>query len=113
MTPLPRATSPPCRRCPKVPASVLAVKQRTGATVTPADAYEPDDRHRETVAHFLGCAAVGRFPDDDWVTRNAQFLRPLLKAAEDRPPEQSRERRPATGVQTSRVISCPITSFPG
>ncbi|QEL18319.1 hypothetical protein PX52LOC_05340 [Limnoglobus roseus] len=83
--PLPRATDPPCRRCPKVPASVLDVRQRTGGRVTPADAVEPDDRHRRAVEHYLACAAVNQFPDDDWVRDHARLIRPLARQADDRP----------------------------
>lgn len=83
--PGPRVNDPPCRRCPKVPASVVARRQRTGDRVTPADALEPGPEHRLAVEHFLECVAVGRFPRDGWVRRHAALLRPLHQHAEQRP----------------------------
>lgn len=86
-TPLPRVTDPPCRRCPKVPRSVVAERQRTGGRVTPDDAVEPGPEHRLAVAHFLEYAAVDfeDLPDDGWVRRHAALIRPLLRRVEQRP----------------------------
>lgn len=84
-TPIPRATDPPCRRCPKVPRSVVESRQRSGGRVTPADALDPGPEHRQAVEHFLECAAVERFPKDGWVRRHAAMLRPVLQRVEQEP----------------------------
>jgi hypothetical protein len=83
---IPRATDPPCRRCPKVPAAVVRVKQDRGERVVPSDAVEPDHDHRLAVKFFAECSAVGDdFPDDGWVRRCAALIRPYERAWNNRP----------------------------
>lgn len=61
----------PCWKCPKIP---------KGVEPKPENAIELSAKNWECYDHYLRCKAVGRFPDDQLVERNAG----LIRAAEDR-----------------------------
>ena len=61
----------PCWHCPKIPEDAPA---RTAAYAT-----DLTERNQAAYLHYLACKAVGRFPEDDIVRRNAR----LIRAAED------------------------------
>ena len=73
--PYPRrpGTSTPCRWCPKIPSD--AAKVRTNS-------IELDERNVRAVIHYRECRAVGAFPDDWIVRRNAAAIRGVEDAAE-------------------------------
>lgn len=56
----------PCRFCPKIPA---------GAEPRPENAIEMDEQGHQTVAFYRECRAVGEFPGDAIVRRNAAIIR--------------------------------------
>ncbi len=56
----------PCWKCPKIPDE---------APKSPAFAVEPTERSRQIIAHYHRCRAVGRFPADPLVERNAAVIR--------------------------------------
>lgn len=68
----------PCERCPKIP---------DGRPKVPAEAVEVTDQFRAALRHFEECRAVGAFPDDAWVRRNAVIFAEAF-AALDRGPMQ-------------------------
>lgn len=61
----------PCGTCPKVPALV----RKTQRKVTRADAVEMTPESAEAYRHFRRCRAVGRFPLDVIVERDAEICR--------------------------------------
>jgi len=69
LIPRPAGNQPPCRidgvGCPKG---------------TPENQTDLNDRNRQAYQHYLECRAVGSFPDDQIVRRNAA----LIRAEEDR-----------------------------
>lgn len=82
---VPRGSSrTPCYKCPKVPKSVRDARQSEGKPVTPADANEPEDWHREVVVLIRKFHAVGTFPDNPWVREWAFMVRPYILAHEQR-----------------------------
>lgn len=58
---------PPCYSCPKIP--------EHGDGARPGLAVELTDRNWEAYSHYLECKAVGSFPDDPIVRRNAAIIR--------------------------------------
>lgn len=60
---------PPCSYCPKQPISVPEWER------TPDTAVELSDKNWRAYWHHLECAAVGAFPDDDIVRRNAAVIK--------------------------------------
>lgn len=84
----PRGNTPtPCRWCPKIPASVPANQ------ATADKAVELSERNWLALIHYLKCRAVGRFPADPWVERNAMIIREEMDAA-----EQDRQDRRVLGM---------------
>ena len=78
----PKGVKTPCRWCPKIP---------PGDDPVPASAAELDEKNFAAYLHYLECKAVGNFPNDPIVRRNAA----LIRQAEDAV-EQVRQAR--TGV---------------
>jgi len=69
----PKGMPTPCHKCPKIPDEAPKSAQF---------AAELSDRNRRAYLHYLECEAVGRFPDDPIVARNAAIIRGWLRAAE-------------------------------
>ena len=63
--PRPKGTRPPCHWCPKVPPD---------APPTPASACDLSDANLRAWEHHRECAAVGAFPADAIVRRNAALI---------------------------------------
>jgi hypothetical protein len=64
----PPGTRTPCHVCAKVPDRLDGkVKRRE-------DAADLNERHRVAFRHYLRCKAVGRFPEDEIVERNAALF---------------------------------------
>lgn len=64
---------PPCSYCPKQPADV---KERDR---TPETAVELSPKNWRAYHHYTECAAVGQFPDDAVVRRNAGLIERIEK----------------------------------
>jgi len=73
---LPGRLSTPCGRCPKLPRD-MALGERTPAA---GRALGPSARSLRAIRHYLECKAVGRFPDDPIVRRNAWLLSEVERA---------------------------------
>lgn len=69
----PKGTPTPCAWCPKIP---------PGERPVPANAVELSDKSTAAYAHYLECRAVGDFPRDAIVLRNAGLIRHAEDAAE-------------------------------
>lgn len=71
--PMPRvvADSMPCRICPKIPRSSVPAGQQPG----PHHAVELTPQNLQAYWHYLECKAVGCFPADPIVRRNAALIR--------------------------------------
>lgn len=70
--PVPRGNQPtPCGSCPKIPKDV--------SVRTPAYAEELSERNLWAWQHYLRCKAVGQFPDDPIVRRNAAIMAEVEK----------------------------------
>lgn len=69
--PVPRAPGAPtpCASCPKIPMDSPAKDA--------AHAISPSDRSLQAYRHYLECEAVGHFPDDPIVCRNAGIIRAI------------------------------------
>jgi hypothetical protein len=61
----PEGAPTPCWSCPKIP---------KGAPPKPSSAVELSDKNVRAYLHYKECKAVGRFPDDPIVTRNARII---------------------------------------
>lgn len=73
----------PCRWCPKIPPDT---------SPKPENAVELSERNRRALNHYLECRAIGTFPDDPWVRRNAVVFRAIMDSvAEDRAEERENE----------------------
>lgn len=59
---------PPCNRCPKIP---------KGSPPRPESAVVLSERNLAAYWHYKQCKAVGSFPDDPIVQRNAAIIREL------------------------------------
>ena len=72
--PVPRIAdqNPPCRWCPKIP---------KGAEPVPENAEELSERNWLAYQHYLECKAVGKFPGDSMVRRNAMLIRQVEDSA--------------------------------
>lgn len=68
-SPRPAGTPTPCHKCPKIPAGEPPIR---------ANAVELSERNFAAYVHYLECRAVGQFPDDPIVRRNARILRGLF-----------------------------------
>lgn len=66
----PKGVKTPCGWCPKIP---------PGEAPKPENAIELTAKNIAAVVHYRECKAVGEFPDDAIVRRNAG----LIRAAED------------------------------
>jgi hypothetical protein len=66
----PKGVKTPCGWCPKIP---------PGEPLVPASAVELSDKNAAAYFHYVECRAVGEFPRDAIVVRNAA----LIRAAED------------------------------
>ncbi len=64
----------PCRWCPKI---------AMGDDPKPENATELSERNGRALVHYLECRAVGRFPGDAWVRRNAAVIRAVMDEAAD------------------------------
>lgn len=74
----PRGTLTPCHKCPKIPAD--APRRAWWAA-----AGELSARNRQAYRHYRECRAVGVFPDDPIVRRNAALIRRVEEAFEREP----------------------------
>lgn len=63
--PRPKGTRPPCEWCPKVP---------RGDPPRPESAQELSPKNLQALLFHRQCRAVGRFPDDAIVRRNAALV---------------------------------------
>lgn len=69
----PRGVVTPCMWCPKI---------APGDPATPAFAQELSEKNLLAYAHYLECSAVGDFPNDPIVRRNAAIIRAAIESAE-------------------------------
>lgn len=53
------------------------LRLRVCAKVSPDAGLELSERNKQAVQHYKECRAVGQFPDDDIVRRNAAIIRDL------------------------------------
>ena len=74
-----KGMEPPCRWCPKIPAGVVQI---------PRNAVELSERNAAAYMHYRRCKAVGRFPVDPIVERNAALI---LAIEEEVAAERARE----------------------
>jgi hypothetical protein len=72
----PAGVPTPCHKCARIPAGELPIRD---------NAIELSDRNWRAYEHFLECRAVGLWPDDPIVKRNARILREIHDEAERRP----------------------------
>jgi hypothetical protein len=72
--PRPVGCGTPCFQCPKVPKSAPKRDRE--------NAIEPTDKSRAALYHYQECRAVGRFPLDVIVQRNAGLIAPIERQAE-------------------------------
>ena len=63
----------PCETCPKIPRD--SIKDRHHAIEMTAES-------RQVLEHYLRCRAVGKFPDDPLVMRDAAVIRSVFDACE-------------------------------
>ena len=77
----------PCRWCPKLPADVPS------SEACPEKAVELSQRNYKCLAHYLECRAVGRFPDDAIVRRNAMVIRSVMDDIEHEKAERRQAER--------------------
>jgi hypothetical protein len=70
---------PPCHFCPKIP---------QGADPKPENAIEPSERSLLAFQHYRRCRAVGRFPTDVLVEKDAAIIRDVWDAWEQMPMSQ-------------------------
>lgn len=62
-----RGLRTPCEKCPKVPQDAPEPSARYAVELT--------ERHHATLIHYHRCRAVGQWPDDPIVARNAAAIR--------------------------------------
>lgn len=74
--PRPPGTATPCSYCPKQPADLPPQDRR------PETAVELSDQNAQAVRFTAECRAVGRFPDDAIVRRNAAVIAEAEKTAD-------------------------------
>ncbi len=72
----PRGVPTPCFKCPKIPVGMAPDRQ---------NAVELTDRNFAAYVHYLECRAVGQFPADPIVRRNARILRAIQDEADQKP----------------------------
>lgn len=72
----PLNTLPPCAYCPKQPPTVPERDR------TPLTAEDLSEKNWQAYQHYGECKAVGEFPDDDIVRRNAAIVARAEKAAD-------------------------------
>lgn len=70
----PKGTPTPCWKCPKVPEDAPAKVRE--------HAEELSDQNWLAYRHYLECRAVGRFPDDPIVRRQASLVRQVTEGWE-------------------------------
>ena len=92
-TPRESGQPPPCGSCPKVP---------RGRTPHPAHAVELTDDNYQAWVHYQRCKAVGRFPADAIVERNAGLLRTVEEQVARE--ERARSVRAMLAVVTSAAL---------
>lgn len=67
----PARSKTPCRYCPKIP---------DGKDPRPENAVEVSEKNLAAYGHYLECKAVGAFPPDPIVRRNAAVIRGVEEA---------------------------------
>jgi hypothetical protein len=80
--PRPAGTATPCGLCPKIPKPCPATGRKS----------ELSERNWQTYLHYLQCKAVGEFPPDALVRRNAGWIRMI---------EDQVQREQAAGADTA------------
>ena len=70
------ADKPPCSTCPKIP---------KGRPHVPDSAVELNSRNYKAYQHWKECRAVGQFPDDAIVRRNASVMHDLWEEFNRKP----------------------------
>ena len=90
--PVPRIPGqrPRCEWCPKVP---------VGEAPDPSNAVELSPKNSSAYRHYLECAAVGDFPPDPIVRRNAMIIRQVEKFEEECRQDESQQRGVLLGLQ--------------
>jgi hypothetical protein len=73
--PRPKGTPTPCQTCPKIPKDA-PIKDRS-------QAIDLSEKNRSAWWHYQQCKAVGQFPDDALVRRNAALIARVLKSIDD------------------------------
>ncbi len=71
--PRPKGLKPPCKWCPKI---------LPGDEAIPENAQELSEKNTAALVHYRECRAVGEFPADAIVARNAALIRAAEDAAE-------------------------------
>lgn len=89
----PPGTPTPCDKCPKIPADA--------PTRSREHAIELSDRNIQAYGHYLECRAIGQFPDDPIVRRNARIIRAVCDEQERLP-----MARIAAALATLSGIAC-------
>ena len=69
----PKGTKTPCFWCPKIPPETKPC---------PENAEELSERNTAAYLHYLECAAIGEFPKDAIVHRNAALIRDVKDAGD-------------------------------
>lgn len=82
-----RRHPPPCFKCPKITAWAKG-EEANLRQYSFLDAVEPSERSLLTYQHYLECRAVGHFPDDPIVRRNARIIRQAMDGWEQEPVQQ-------------------------
>ncbi len=73
----PKGVPTPCFKCPKIPSGAAPPDR--------SNAVELTERNFAAYVHYLECRAVGQFPADPIVRRNARILRAIQDEAEQKP----------------------------
>lgn len=84
----------PCRWCPKVP---------RGAPAVPASAVELTARNWAAYGHYRRCRAVGRFPADALVERNAALCAQVREEA-----AEARDRQRHEDLAAALISALPL-----
>lgn len=76
----PKGVVTPCWKCPKIP--------RTAPRKTREFAEEISDKNYQAFKFHLRCKAVGHFPDDPIVARNAEVIESVIESIRDAKQEE-------------------------
>jgi len=75
----PKGVPTPCWKCPKIPPVAKGEEPQR------ENAVELTEANFAAYVHYLECRAVGKFPNDPIVRRNARILRAIQDEADAKP----------------------------